>query len=367
MKRVLMITASAGFGGGPQHLHDLAEGMRGNVLVDIACPCQEPFYQRFRKVINGELLEIPERRFTFYDALRILKFARRRGSNLIHSHGKGAGVYGRVLSKLSGLPLVHTPHGIHVDQYGQLMRRIYLGYERLSGGVDARTIFVSPSELELARSLGIGRKSRSVVICNGVSAPSSTLYQANKREQIRNLQGLDEKDVVVVTLSRFDFSKNMQEMVRIADMERRLRFWFIGDGPEYAEVKSVVNERRMSHVWLPGFVNNPLDYLLAADLYLSTSRWEGLPLSLLQASSLRKPIVASDVTGNRDVVVHNESGYLYPLGKHQIAAEYLNKLFLDRNARHVMGEAGLRRQRDLFSVTHMVRKTLELYDEVMSN
>jgi glycosyltransferase involved in cell wall biosynthesis len=367
MNRILMITASAGFGGGPQHVHDLAAGLRGDVLVDIACPCQEPFYQRFRDVIDGELLEIPERRFTFTDTLRIQAFARRRGSDLVHSHGKGAGVYGRVLSILSGLPLVHTPHGIHVDQYGQRMRLVYLGYERLLGGVDARTIFVSPSEMARARGLCIGRPTRSVVICNGVPAPGPAEWLSGARAHVRSMQGLSESDIVVATLSRFDFAKNMQEMVRIADRERKLRFWFIGDGAEYQDVKTAVNDLRMDHVWLSGFVNNPLDYLAAADIYLSTSRWEGLPLALLQAMSLGKPVVASNVTGNKDAVAHDESGYLYPLGQHAAAAEYLNKLASDSNTRLIMGDAGQRRQREFFSVKNMVRKTLELYEDVLSN
>lgn len=367
MKRILMITASAGFGGGPQHVYDLAESLRGEVLVDIACPRQEPFCKRFRNVIDGELLEIPERRFTLADTLRIQGFACRHGTNLLHSHGKGAGVYGRFLSMLSGLPLVHTPHGIHVDQYGPLMRLVYLGYERVLGAVDARTIFVSPSEMERARSLGIGRESRSTVICNGVRTPSLVTRQSGARERIRVSQGLSQKDIVVATLSRFDFAKNMDEMVQIAEVERNLRFWFIGDGSGYEDVKTAVKDRQMDHVWLPGFVDSPLDYLAAADIYLSTSRWEGLPLAVLQAMSLGKPVVASDVTGNRDAVAHDQTGYLYPLGQHAAAAEYLNKLAADSSARLFMGVAGLRRQRELFSVANMARKTLELYKDILSN
>lgn len=367
MKRILMITASAGFGGGPQHVYDLAESLRGDVMVDIVCPRQEPFYARFRNVIDGELLEIPERRFTLADTLRIQGFARRRGTNLLHSHGKGAGVYGRFLSMLSGLPLVHTPHGIHVDQYGQLMRLFYLGYERVFGALDARTIFVSPSEMERARSLGIGRESRSTVICNGVPTPSSVAWQSGARERIRASQELSRKDIVVATLSRFNFAKNMEEMVQIAERERSLRFWFIGDGPGFEEVNTAVKDRQMDHVWLPGFVDNPLDYLAAADVYCSTSRWEGMSLGILQAMSVCLPIVASNVPGNCDAVIHGKSGYLYTLGNLSEAVKYIKILATDARKRKSLGKQGKKLQQSEFSLFKMAKKTVQVYSEVIKN
>ena len=367
MKRILMITASAGFGGGPQHVYDLAESLRGEVMVDIACPRQDPFFIRFGRVIEGELIEIPERRFTFVSVFRLLSFARRQGISLLHSHGKGAGVYGRFLSVLSGLPLVHTPHGIHLDQYGYLMRHVYLGYERMTGWIDARTIFVSHSESDRALKLGVGRKSCSLVICNGVPSQDNEVWQRAARDRIRGERGLRENEVVVVTLSRFDYPKNMEEMLRVAAVARNLKFWLIGNGADFDKIKAAADAGQMENIWMPGFVENPLDYLAAADVYLSTSRWEGLPLAVLQAMSLGKPVVASDVTGNCDAVAHEQTGYLYPLGRRAAAAEYLNKLASDSDARIVMGDAGLRRQRDLFSVTNMARKTFELYKGVLSN
>lgn len=366
MIRVLMITASAGYGGGPQHILDLAAALRGKVRVDIACPRQEPFYDRFRQVIDGEIVEIPERRFTLRDATRLLRFVRSQGITLLHSHGKGAGVYGRFIAALGGLPLVHTPHGIHVGQYARLMRLFYLSYEWLTGGIEAQTIFVSPSEQTMARGLGIGRASRSVVICNGVPVPEDYATLAIARNRLRRAQGIGDDEIVVVTLSRFDYAKNMDEMVHVAELARNLRFWFLGNGADYARVKAAVDERRMDHVWLPGFVTQPIEYLAAADLYLSTSRWEGMPLAVLQAMSLSKPVIASDVTGNRDVVVHGHTGYLYPPGQPEVAAGYLTDLSENREERHVMGTAGKYLQKTKFSVTEMARRTLNIYESVLS-
>ena len=364
MMRVLMIVASAGYGGGPQHVFDLAKTLHGKVLVDIACPQQLPFYERFRGVIEGEMIEIPERRFTVSDAWRLLVSARNNGVSLLHSHGKGAGVYGRFVSALSGLPLVHTPHGIHIDQYGLLMRAAYLSYERATGWIGKKTIFVSPSEAQRALDLKIGKQSRSIVISNGVPVPGSVEWKIAARDRIRKERRLGEEDIVVATLSRFDYAKNMEEMVRVADLARNLQFWFLGDGPGFCDIKAATTSSQMKHVWLPGFVNNPLDYLAAADIYLSTSRWEGLPLAVLQAMSLGKPVVASDVTGNRDAVQCEVTGYLYPLGQPLKASEYLQILNSSQKLRKEMGDAGLARQQAEFSVDQMGLSTLQVYTDV---
>ena len=365
MIRVLMITASASYGGGPQHIYDLAKSLRGQACVDIACPRQEPFYKRFLDVIDGELFEIPERRFTITDALRLVSFARKQGASLLHSHGKGAGVYGRFISFISGLPLVHTPHGIHVDQYGRLLRLVYLGYEHLVGWIDAKTIFVSPSESERALKLGIGRKLRSCVICNGVSSQDDAAWQLDARDRIRKQLGLSKQDVVAVALSRFDYAKNMLEMVSVARETPEVKFLLLGDGPDYEHVKMSTSRLATDNVYLPGFVNNPLDYLAAADFYCSTSRWEGLPLAVLQAMSLSLPVVASKVTGNRDAVRMGESGYLYELGNIGEAAKYIKILVADPKFRSQLGARGRMLQQDYFSLSNMASKTLDVYKTVL--
>lgn len=364
MIRVLMITASASYGGGPQHIYDLAMSLRGRVFIDIACPRQEPFYERFRNVIDGEIIEIPERRFAFLDVSRLLRFAQRNRVTILHSHGKGAGLYGRLVSAASQIPLVHTPHGIHIDQYRGFMRALYLGYERFAGLIDAKTIFVSPSEFYRARVLGIGRQSRSCLVCNGVSSQNNFVWQHQTRARLRFQLGIKEQDILIVSLSRFDYAKNMLEMVDIARELPTANFLVLGDGPDYEEVKLKASKLVVNNLQLPGFVCNPIDYLAAADIYCSTSRWEGLPLAVLQAMSLSVPVVASSVIGNRDAVAHGESGYLYQLGNVEEAVKYINALLADSGKRSQFGEQGKIRQNKEFSLSRMADRTLNIYNSI---
>lgn len=368
MMRLLMITASAGHGGGPQHLLDLAESLRGQVEVNIACPKQEPFYNRFGNVIDGQLFEIPERRFTFFDALKLLVFAKKRKVDLIHSHGKGAGVYGRAIALMGGMPVVHTLHGVHVDHYSGAMRQVYLIYERLTRRINSRTILVSPSEYDAASQLGIVNRESSCVIHNGVTSQDRGLkWTSETRRRIRDELNLHKDDFVVVSLSRFDHQKNMPEAFEIARELSHIKFLMLGYGEDFSKIKKETEQNAVGNVILPGFVNNPLDYLVASDAYLSTSRWEGMPLALLEAMSVSLPVIASDVVGNRDAVFNEDTGYLYQLGNIKEASNYIQAISSDPNVKKKMGERGRDCQQKLFSVSQMAFKTRDVYQAVLSD
>lgn len=363
--RVLQITASAGYGGGPQHLYDLITNFDSNILIDVACPRQEPFWERYGAVISGAMIQIPERKFTLRDAARLVWHIKANKVQLIHSHGKGAGVYGRFLSIVTRTPLVHTPHGIHIGQYGWLMKCFYVSYEWLTGWIDACTVFVSPSELFRAKSLRFGMRGKRFVIANGVRSCESEASVLGWRNRLRDSLGLTSRDVVVATLSRFDFAKNMREMAEIAKSLPRVHFWLLGNGKDYEEVVAFCQANELTNVWMPGMVSEPIQYLAASDIYLSTSRWEGLPLAVLQAMSLGKPVVASDVTGNKDAVVNDVTGFLYKLGDISNAVMCIQALVDETQTMKQMGEAAKDRQRKEFSVYMMAQKTAQIYSRIL--
>src|SRR6185436_10774567 len=99
-------------------------------------------------------------------------------------------------------------------------------------------------------------------------------------------------------------------------------------------------------------------------VYVSTALWEGLPITLLEAMACRRPIVATDVGGNRDVVVDGDSGFLVPVRNPDALATRVRQLLEDPALSRRLGEAGRRRVEDRFSIGHMVARTSELYERV---
>lgn len=137
----------------------------------------------------------------------------------------------------------------------------------------------------------------------------------------------------------------------------------VGEGAEATVLRQLTDELGLaSRVTFAGFQKQPLPWLAAMDVFILTSPSEGLPRAILEAMLLEKPVVASNVTGSKEVVVHGETGYLYDYGDTDSLAELLADVLRNSEKRHAFGAAGRRRASAEFSIEAYVAgvtKTLE--------
>lgn len=360
--KILNITLSSSPGGGPEHVWQLIRQLtKLGVQPVIAAPCGEPYWKRFMEVVKEQhMLCMPQRKLSSVALLHLAIQARKNDVDIIHSHGKGAGLYGRLASCITGIPCVHTYHGIHI-QYKSPLKQAYILLERLLGRVTARAIAVSRGEGEQANALRFCPSYRLHVVPNGVEIPDG-IQPCASRGAFR-----------VVHISRFDpVQKNSEVLVEIALELRKLsgidnvEFILIGEGERLAKLKVAVRDANLErHFRFEGFQPNPRSYLQGAGCYLSTSRWEGMPLAVLEAMAEGTPVVASDVVGNRDAVEHGMTGFLFPLDDHPAAARQIMALKSDGALRQTMGKAAHQMAWDRFSLERMAQETLRVYQEVL--
>ena len=116
---------------------------------------------------------------------------------------------------------------------------------------------------------------------------------------------------------------------------------------------------------LPGRVE-PRDWLERADVFVHTSRWEGFGIVLLEAMLASLPVVATSVSAIPEIVVDGETGLLAPAGDVRAIAGQLSALLDDPARRRVLGEHGLRRAREEFSVEKMTGRTIAVYDRAVA-
>ena len=102
--RVLHITSRSDFGGGPEHLYQQILLQKSEINLFVAAPKQYPYFNKFRD-ITGEknICRIDDRSFSIFDLIKLKNFVRKNKINLIHSHGKGAGLYSRLLTFFLGI------------------------------------------------------------------------------------------------------------------------------------------------------------------------------------------------------------------------------------------------------------------------
>jgi glycosyltransferase involved in cell wall biosynthesis len=361
--RVLMISVRADYGGGPEHLYRLIDALPNTIALFVACPNEAPYWERYARIVPSDhLLQIPHRRFTLTDLFALVSFVRRHRIDIIHSHGKGAGVYGRIVAFITRKQSIHTFHGIHTGAYRPLGKWLYLCLERLFSAVTSRCIAVSQGEADLIRHLHLCDPNKLILIETGVVIPKQECRNRPDNDSIR----------MIISMTRFDYQKNSELILSILEalhrngQLKRFRFVLMGSGEGQSALAAEIRERSFDHaVLFTGAIPHPEDYLKKAFCYLSTSRWEGMPLGVLEAMAAGLPVVATDVIGNRDAVDHGKTGFLYEQDSPQAAADHLVRLADDETLWRQFAEESMAKAEKNYSVNRMARRTADLYSALI--
>lgn len=359
--KILFITIRADHGGGPKHVDLLINNLSSEIEIYLACPQDRPYYDLWSKSKKiKDIFALPHRKFSVKKLLELNKFIKDNDIEMIHSHGKGAGIYSRLLKILNpGLKIVHTLHGVHIGEYGFLKRNAYIFLERFLTLFTDKFINVSNSENSVCLKLKLFKKSKSEVVYNGIKA----LLKDDNAKIKFDLSGKK----VVTTISRFDYAKNMSLAYEIAQNFKGnsdIVFLWLGDGDDRAKFESMVQKDGVNIIFM-GFTGEVPAYLSATDIYLSTSRWEGLPYALIEAQSLGIPIVATNVVGNNEVVENGKSGFLFEDA--QQACQDIEILLNDEKIYGKMQAEALLNFKDKFDIGVMIRKVEKIYEQIFEN
>lgn len=215
--------------------------------------------------------------------------------DIIHMHSSKAGALGRWAFNGHKTPLYYTPHGYSflMSNYGVVKRNLFRFVEWISAKRYCTTISCSEGEHQETLKL----TNRAAYVDNGIN-----LEKLNN--SLADIEFTDHP-FTVFTLGRVCYQKNPVMFNQIAEAMPDVRFLWIGDGELRDELKS-------KNIELTGWVDrkSALEKATSADVFVLTSLWEGLPISLLEAMYMKKPCVVTDVIGNRDVIENGKNGYV---------------------------------------------------------
>lgn len=363
MIHVLLVSVRADHGGGPKHIELLLENQSSNVEAHVACPDDPPYRSRFESLTGGRIFSMPHRRFTFSAALGLASYVHRHNIDVLHAHGKGAGVYARFVSLITGCPVLYTPHGLSFSNSNRLLQTSYWIFEKVSGRWLDHIVYVSAEERDVAAKARLWNRVTSNVIVNGVMDVTDQSVKL-MRKDARCALGVSDNQTLVITLSRFDYQKNMSEALSVARLMPEIIFLWVGNGGDWAKLRNQAKRENVKNVRFIGAVDDPAPLLAASDLYLSTSRWEGLPVALLEAMAMGLPIIASDVVGHRELVRDCGAGVLFALGDPRRAAHQVRQLVADGEGRRILGARGRAAQREKYSASLMAQRVCDLYRQL---
>src|SRR5262249_47234678 len=162
-----------------------------------------------------ETVELATNRFHPATLAGLLRLVRERRVRLIHSHGKGAGLYARLVARALGVPVVHTLHGLHFERYGAARRTAYLVLERRLSHWTRVIINVSRAQEAEGLALRLFDRGQSRVVVNGVDV-ARLAAAAVEREEARAAFGLPVSVPVVGCAARFDPVKRLDLLLAAA-------------------------------------------------------------------------------------------------------------------------------------------------------
>lgn len=310
-------------------------------------------------------------------AIRIIK---KEKPDLVHCHSAKGGVIGRFAAFLTGTKVVYTAHAFSfLSAESPKKKKVFLLLEKIAK-LNSYLLACSGSERELGIKVVGFKEKKAFAWNNAVPDSSEVLTRISQNSRIPSASddttGLPVPKVgerYITSIGRPSYQKNPLFMVEVAHgvhlKHPDVKFYLLGVGfysPMLEDMKKLIHQYGMDDTFylLPWLSHEEtLKYVKGSMLYFMTSLYEGLPISVIEAMSLGKAIVASDVLGNKDCVKDGYNGYLLPLDE-KVFVEKMNELIEDDDKRKVMEKNSRAYFESDFLIDNRIKALENIYTEI---
>jgi glycosyltransferase involved in cell wall biosynthesis len=296
--------------------------------------------------------------------MRLAAFMKRERFDLVQTYLWGANTWGRLAARLAGVRCVVASER-NVDIWEE-------AYKRLLGRWLARSTDRIVANSEAVRRYLLERGGLSpekvLTIYNGVNL--DRFKKACDPEVRRRELGIPEDAILAGCVARLEPAKDhatlLQALALLGRRRANLHLVVIGDGSQRADLGRLANELGLrDRVHFTGFRTDSAEWLQSLDLSVLSSVKEGLSNTVIESMAAGRAVVATDVGGNAEVIREGETGFLVPARQPAALAEAIAAATESAEMLRRLGHAGRERVESLFSVRAMVRRTEQLYRELL--
>ena len=312
--------------------------------------------------------------------MQAIKIIKKEKPDLVHCHSAKGGVIGRFAAFFTGTKVVYTAHAFSfLSAESAKKKQVFLLLEKIAK-LNSYLLACSGSERELGIKV-VGFKEKKAFAWNnavpdadkGLTRISQVSQISSQKNETSDLPVPKAGERYITSIGRPSYQKNPLFMVEVAHgihlKHPDIKFYLLGVGfysPMLEDMKKLIHQYEMDDTFylLPWLSHEEtLKYVKGSMLYFMTSLYEGLPISVIEAMSLGKAIVASDVLGNKDCVKDGYNGYLLPL-KEEVFVEKMNDLIENDEKRKEMEKNSRSYFETDFFIDNRIKALEDIYTEV---
>lgn len=369
--KLLYVITKLELGGAQLSTLDLIRGLNKNIYEIYLISSDKGILTNDAKSISEIkicLLDSLRKEINFIYDLKALfqlyKFIRRYNIDIVHTHSSKAGILGRWAAKLGGVRLIiHTVHGWEFHEYQSKIKKwMFIFLEKITAIITDKIIAVTNHDINKGLSFGIGRNKYSLI---SYGIDKDRFNSRNNSSFLKKI-GIDNNCFVVGMIACFKPQKSPLDFVFSADRVSKfipnVKFVMVGDGQMRSKIERLIEKLNLKDRFiLLGWQRDIPEIISSFDILVLTSLWEGLPMVFLEAMASKKPIVATDINGNSEVVKHGVNGFLVRPRDPYALAESIIHLFKNRGLLYIMGEKGREILNQNFEFRNIIERVHSLY------
>jgi len=314
-------------------------------------------------------------RFNLGVILQLAGLMKRERVDIVHSQGARADFFARMAAKLAGVPVVVSTVPMPVEGFdvNPIRKLIYMVFNRFSERFVDRFMVVSDALQKLMIEKRGIESQRVVKIYNGIELDEYCISDEEivyGRSRFRKESGLGDDVPVIGVIGRLVWQKGFEYFIEavpgVLKKNPEALFLIVGEGELKDELKAKSKKLGLENkIIFTGFMDDVKDVLASVDIFVMPSLLEGLPMTLLEAMAMKKPIVAASIEGIMEILENDVSGLLVPPRDTKALAEAITYMLTHKDKALQMGSAASKIVTERFGVDIMVQKVEEVYEELL--
>jgi glycosyltransferase involved in cell wall biosynthesis len=311
----------------------------------------------------GDVFELPmAHKFDYKAVSTLANYITANNIDAVHTHGYKSDVLGVLAAKKAGVPVIVTPHGFENAKDIKLRLFIWLGCQAMKFA--DHVVPLSPQLVKDCKQYAI-KEPQLVYIQNGVDLSevekfkNKPLALTKAKKRIGFIGQMISRKNIIDLLDVFNELHNKMDNVELV---------LLGDGDSRVSLEEHTQTlESKDDIHFLGYRDDRLDYLKSFDLFVMTSTLEGIPRCLMEACAMETPVAAYDIAGIDQLITHESTGLLAPLGDKAALLLAWEKILQDDDYARQLGKNACDYVNEHYSAKRMADEYTTLFNELLDN